>query len=195
MDFTEYEKLKANKSAKKKEGLLKNPVIQQLVTDSPTMSEKAKLEETVRVDNANRDFNLEGMKPQDSLTVIPKTNLNSDVSDVTTPLLAPSLTKNVPETYLKNAKKMLEKLGLEDYKGGVATVDSTQYTYEELLKIMDLLYGKSKKASSIKLAGNSLTFVKALEDRNLKRYVRNKIVFKFVNPSFKWWNLSIEDNK
>ena len=185
MNYDDYEKLK---NKQKKDGLLKNS---QKICSKEIRSEASKLEEKVAVDNANKDLEVVGMKPQETLKVISKSELGSDQNDLQKALLAPSLTKNIEEKYLKNVNKLLEKLELNNYDGGLYTLDGEQYTYEDLSQIMKLLFGPTLKTANIDVSGKALTFVKSLNERNLKRYVKNKIVFKFANSSFKWWNLSV----
>ena len=190
MDYSEFEKLKKKNQDKKDSGLLKNST---QVNTKEIRSEADKMEEQVAIDNANKDLDVVGMKPQEPLKVISKTELGSEKNDLTKPLLTPStsLTKGIEEKYLKNINKLFEKIDLNNYDGGLYTLDGEQYTHDDLLAIMKLLFGPTLKTSNLDVSGKALTFVKSLDERNLKRYVKNKIVFKFVNASFKWWNLSM----
>ena len=189
MDYKDYEKLHKKKKDQKKEGLLKNPV-QEISTELITNNDL--LQEKVAVDNANRDFNITNDEVKDdsadTVEVVPKTTLNSDTSNLTAK--SPILTKDIPEKYMENAAKLFEKIDLDSYRGGLYTLDGEQYTYDELIKILTILYGKAQKLKNLKLEGKDLNFVKSLHERNLKKYVKNKAAFKLVHASFNWWNLN-----
>ena len=190
LDYDDYEKMKTKKSSKK-EGLLKNPVVQDKII--PDVFEPKDLyEEQVAVSNANKDFNVktpEEEKEAEIVKVVPKTSVNSDTATFPN-VETVDLTKNVSENNMKNAKKLLEKIDLANYRGGVVTIDGETYDYPTLSQIMEILYGKTKKLHQMKLSGQSLTFLKSLQERNLKKYVKNKNVFKFVKSPYEWWNLN-----
>ena len=188
LDYDEYEKLKAKRSSKK-EALLKNPVENAVIPE--VMEPKDLYEEQIAVANASRDFNVRTSEEKDDeiVKVVPKTSVNSDPAKFPN-VSTIDLTKQVSENYMKNAKKLLEKLDMAEYRGGIVTIDGETYDYQDLVKMMEILYGKTQKLPQMKLSGKSLTFIKSLQERNLKKYVKNKSVFKFVKSPYEWWNLN-----
>ena len=186
MDYADYQRRVAKKTENKKETLLQNPT-PEIIPDA--MSDADILQEQVAVNNANKDFNVDTNQTDQTVEVVPKTNLNSD----TTPLpivTEPSLLDKVPESDQKKAKVLLENLGLDCYTGGVFTLDSEQYSKEELVHLMELLYGKKKNVDNMKVGGKDFMFIKSLHERNLKKYVKNKLLFGLVKGP-EWWNLNV----
>ena len=188
MSYSDYEQLKnqgSTSSSNKRDGLLKNPVHE---IDS-IRSDKDLFQEQVAVSNANKDFAIDETPSTNENEVVGKESLNADELKIPVNTLPP-LTKNVSDSYAKKANKMLQKVDLHNYRGGIYTLDGAQYNYDELAKLMEILYGReSKKKENMKISGKNLTFIKALYERNLKKYVKNKSVFKFVDTG-NWWNLA-----
>ena len=189
LDYEDYERMKSKKKAKK-EGLLKNPV-NEVIPEA--LEPKDIFQEQVAVNKANEDFQIKTGKEKEAeeeiVKVLPRTSVNSDparFSNVSTI----DLTKHVSESYMKNAKKMLEKVNLGDYRGGIFVLDSSSYNNEDLDNVMEILYGKTQNLATMKISGKSLAFIKSLYERNLKKFVKNKSVFKFVKSPFEWWNLN-----
>ena len=195
MDYGDYQRMTMKKCDSKKEPLLQNPVQEAISVNHvqppipAVMSQTDVFQEQVGVDNANKDFNVDVNQQDDSVKVVPKTTLNSDNASIETEPV-PSLLENVPETEQKKAKILLEKLHLDSYTGGIYTLDSEQYNNDDLNHLMGLLYKKKKDTAKMKVVGKDFMFIKSLHERDLKKYVKNKLLFGFVKGS-EWWNLNV----
>ena len=94
--------------------------------------------------------------------------------------------------YKTKARKLFESIKLDNYQGGIFTLDNEQYLPEQLKYIVIKLYGSKHKIRSLDhVPSNDVAkfnvFINSLNERKLKKYVKNKAVFRNITKH--WWML------
>ena len=153
----------------------------------------------------NKEFNIESngnsnqMKndeEKNTTKVVPMENVIEEKEEEEEHENEPSslsnlLDKITDSNYVNKAKKLFEIIKLDIHHGGVFTLDNEQYLPEELGYIITRLYisrGKNSHHGSANDKSKFELFVNSLNERKLKKYVKNKTAFANLNKS--WWRLN-----
>ena len=106
------------------------------------------------------------------------------------------LISKVPDSYREKAKKLLSAFNLEEYNGGVISIDNSTYTYSVLVDIMNKLYGKKRfGARDLPLDSRTVSFLNSIASRKgLKKLIKNKKIFRIGKDgavkNSDWWKFA-----